>query len=370
MPIQRLLSLDLESQEVCKFLKDHSKQDFEYGDKDAAFTMPEYIDTGKNKPIEFTGPKSNHVTLYTCLQSEYEVYKKNNNMQVALGTTLTRISHDLTISLYAFLYIRRDMEQEKIGKIEEAFMNYDPGRDDVDEIEQRLMDQGFKISDYHVFLSFKLTRTNEPQFDYSHDEAFRKQARESNLHGLRKLTCSKICAMPNMNLDEDKTGRVQKVEDTNTPTDGLQKLADIVSRDSRDCYGLVPTPYRIGTLYQYPEWKIEWVVREFKIGDCTVMKTKIPVLYTRLTKKVLYGLVLSPKDTKELLEKLFLSCIRDSAIAGGIVFLVTGGNFATALSAFKYIVTTCLSTRVPDKIAKCLFPELVIFSKKGDWSKV
>ena len=192
-----------------------------------------------------------------------------------------------------------------------------------------------------------------------------KSASESEINRIRPIgKTTESCNVPDLNLDI--SGRQEEVDDPND-SNGLGAIGERLGSE-RDCEGLVPTEHKIGTLFQYPEWKTKWVLKKIKVGRCSIMKTKVPVLYTRTTKKVLYSFVLSPKDARRLLERVFLNCMENSALVGGLLLLVTGGNFATAISAFKITMEVCLSTKVPDSIKRCLIPDLGILTEKSGWT--
>lgn len=374
MPIQRLFSIDLESDEICNFLKDHSQREYDYALGEAtSIQIDEYYDTNKRKELKFSHPTERclnaerDLTLHTRITKKYEILETSTNMQVSFAETYTRVDHALSLSLYALLLIKKNLNKKLSTQIENVFENYRPGEDDVDGIEQKLVRAGVEISDYQVFLSFKLKRNDGPTSETGHDDEFRRNATGSELNRIKQICEEETCSVPDLDLDQ--TGRTQQVSDPNIPDDGLQQIGDIISA-GRECEGLVPTEHRIGTLFQYPEWKIKWEVTNIRIGRCTIVKTKLPILYTRTTKKVLYAFVLSPSDTKQLLERLFVSCMKDSAIVGGLLLLITGGNFATALTAFKISMKACLSSRVPDSIKRCLIPDLAILTDRGTWTKV
>lgn len=364
MPIQRFLDVDLQSEPVCEFLKNPNAEPY-----DAKFeSMNGYEDTGKRKNLAYSEPSTSEILLHTAIVRNYEIYDRETGMQVSTGRTITRLDHRLNLDAYALLLVKSGISDEHRTTVEEAFKNYNPGKGDVDAVESALVLQGIPIGAYQVLLSFKLTRVAEPVLDDTHDRAFKSIARQSEQHDVRQIgRDAETCDVPDIDLDE--TDRTVVVQDPDRPSKGLAEIGERLGAE-RDCHGLEPTEHRVGTLFQYPEWKIKWVMKDVKIGHCRIVRTKLPELWTRTTKKVLYCFVLSSRDAKRLLEKVFLNCMETSAIVGGLLLLVTGGNFATALAAFKYSMETCLATKVPDSIKRCLISDLAILTDHDSWSRV
>lgn len=363
MPIQRFLDLDLRAEPVCAFLKNHGADSY-----DAGFEpLDGYEDTGHLKDLSYSEPSTSEIRLHTAILKDYEIYDIQTQMQVSKGRTITRVDHGLNLHGYALLLVKSGISKAHRTAIVDAFTAYQPGQDDVDAVEAALVQQGIPIAAYQVLLSFKLTRVAAPVLDDSHDKAFRSIA-QSDRHGVRQQGSElETCDVPNIDLDA--TDRTVAVNDPESPSQGLADLGERLVAE-RDCNGLEPTPHRIGALFQYPEWKIEWVMTDIKIGRCRIMRTKLPELWTRTTRKVLYSFVLSSADAKRLLERVFLNCMETSAIVGGLLLLVTGGNFATALAAFKLSMEACLASKVPDAIKRCLIPDLAILTDHGAWSRV
>lgn len=90
------------------------------------------------------------------------------------------------------------------------------------------------------------------------------------------------------------------------------------------------------------------------------MRTKLPELWTRTRKNVLYGFVLSPSDFTRILSQMFTDCMVQSAVVGGLLALVTGGNFATAVAAFKFSIESCLRYKIVDTMKECIISDLII----------
>lgn len=368
MPIQRVLNIDLESDKICTFLIDRKDREFDNGLVEAeSIAQSEYVGIGKPKDLAYADSGNRSINLYTCIRRKYEILEVSTGMQVSLAETFIRITHPLFLSLYAFLLVKKGLDEQKKTLIKDAFDGYLLGRDEVDKVEERLVRKGVGVSDYQVFLSFKLTRTGDLVYEKRHDDEFIGHATQAAINEVREIEETESCLVPDLNLDV--TGRVQEVDNVDFPDDGIKDFGNKIS-NAKDCNGVVPTSHKVGTLYQYPEWKLEWKMKKVKIGKCTILKIKLPVLHSRTTKRVLYAIVLSTKEAKEFLERLFINCMEKSVIVGGLLLLVTGGNFATALAAFKLSMKACLASKVPENIKRCLIPELAIVTERRRWKIV
>ena len=366
MPIERSRDIDLRSPEVCAFLLDENAPLYD----DKSERTPGYFNSGERKQLRFTEPTSDGLVLYSSIKRRYEVFERASNMQVSTGRTITRVDHKLKLEIYAGLLLKDGITEEHKLAVLDAFQDFDASRGDIDEVETSLIQSGVPSSAYRVFLSYLLRRTSPPSHNTEHDDAFKASVRENEVYDLRQVGRDLAsCDVPD--LDLDSTERVVPVPDPEIPDIGLQTISDSLSAErERDCENVVPTRHRVGTLFQYPEWKIKWVLKEIRIGPCRIMKTKLPELWTRTTKKVLYAIVISPKDAQGVFEKIFLRCLKTSTIVGGLLLLVTWGNFATALSAFKISMHGCLATNIPDAMKRCIVPELVIVTDKNPWTPV
>ena len=376
MPIQKFIDIDLESRDVCEFLKDHDQTEFDYGL--GGVQLSGHDNTGEKKCLTKTD-----ILLHTCIRKKYNVYDTALHMYVGSGKTITRVDHPLKLSLYALLYVKEGLDESKLERIKDAFLNYVPESNSPDQeanhLESSLLTKGDIVAgDYQVILSYKLSRIEAISFEDAHDSEFVLQAtggeEKTNYVNLATLA-EESCVVPDINLDN--TGRVHEVANdmsTICPDVLDEKAREAVSPASlsiakkQDCQDLAIVEHRIGTLFNYPEWRVIWKMREIELGPCRIAKTKLPVLQTRTTKKVLYGtIVVSTADVTDILRNLLVSCMKESAIVGGLVLLIAGGDFATALNAFGISMRACIVAGVPDIVKRCLIPDLAILTDRGTW---
>lgn len=371
MPIQRSIDIDFRSESICSFLTDHGEPDYKHLEHDDRIGEIGYEDSGLRKDMPISDPEIKNITLLTSVAIDYDLVDIRTRQPVSSGRTFIIYKHDLECNIYALLLLKPGIDPESRSKIIDRFEIYDPANDQVDSVESDLVQSGVPIDNYHVLLSFGLSRLGEPKIDSSHDDAFNRQARHSEQYRVHEVSRgSETCDVPNIDLDE--TGRRVVVSNPNDSNEADRGLSDIGQQigEQVDCSDLEPTSHKVATLFAYPEFRVKWKVRRIKIGRCRFGKTKVPILQKRETRKVLYAFVLSPDNVRVLLERVFIDCMKSSVLIGGLAILVTGGNFATALAAFKFTMNACLKTKVPDSVARCVIPELGIVTESGSWKSV
>ena len=124
----------------------------------------------------------------------------------------------------------------------------------------------------------------------------------------------------------------------------------------------VPDPER--TSIDRAEWRIC-----IKIGRCTIMYAKIPVVFSRITKMALWGYTMSRADTKRNMEKAILTCLVYAAVNTCVLAIVTGGlGFAAAVLAYSASTFVCLEIKVSDAV-DCLFVNLRLVAEFSKWEE-
>ena len=140
MPIERFLSIDLQTDAVCDFLRDHANPRYDAGfDSETWMAQGDYEDSGIRKELPNTDDETRNIRLHTAILKNYEIYDRQTQMQVAIGKAVTRVDHPLTLSLYALLLVRKRIDTMQRAAIEQAFQRYQPGIDDVDAVETALL---------------------------------------------------------------------------------------------------------------------------------------------------------------------------------------------------------------------------------------
>jgi hypothetical protein len=99
------------------------------------------------------------------------------------------------------------------------------------------------------------------------------------------------------------------------------------------------------------------------------MKTKIPVIFSRINKQALWGYVMTESQIKRNFGKSIEQCMVDAAIETSIVGVVTGGlGFLAAAAIFTAVCQACLDSKLDDAI-QCLFSSLIIVTERSAWEE-
>ena len=95
-------------------------------------------------------------------------------------------------------------------------------------------------------------------------------------------------------VDEVDDGAIE-VDDPEDTSDFPRIIGQVIERSPsmRECEGIKSDHKRIGTVLQYPEFRIVWKRKTIKIG-CVKLTIKYPQLQTRTTKRVLYAILAYP----------------------------------------------------------------------------
>lgn len=148
-------------------------------------------------------------------------------------------------------------------------------------------------------------------------------------------------------------------------------MAESAQKVDCDTFNLEYVHHRVGTLYQYPEFKTETEKKWFKIGKCKLFKYKaITKTYKRTTKRALYVSAASPKSIVNTIKKGLLDCMVESAIVIGLLALVTGGiALSAAAAAYTSAVTQCLAKKFGD-LDRCIIHDVYLVTEKGEWKEI
>jgi len=115
--------------------------------------------------------------------------------------------------------------------------------------------------------------------------------------------------------------------------------------------GLSCRSFRVASV-KIPETKTEWVlkcvVKDPFSGKCLV-KTKVPVIYTRISTIHLLVRVCVPDDAEAW--EAIKDCVTQAIVAGIAVGVVTSGNLAAAAAALKAYLVACLKSKLGQAVS-------------------
>lgn len=275
------------------------------------------------------------------------------------------IMHKLQVDIYAVLYLR-GVDPAQIPGVVKIFTDTDLA--DVDNAEADIIATGIDPNDYQVDLEIEFTKLGEIGSRTIALETFMEQVGKQlgrdgkplyQVSSLEAVSLACQGALPRFPDDG-----IVVVPDLQNPSDGL--LADARLKNP-SCEDLDIIDYRVGTAFQYPEYKLDWGKKKIKIGRCWTWIWWPDQTYTRTRKYVLYADVVAPPSIRRSFERAIRDCLQDSALETGILVLVTGGmSLPAAVTVFVTACQQCLETKLEDGV-KCVIPDLKLVTEIGDW---
>ncbi len=252
----------------------------------------------------------------------------------------------------------------------DAFEHADLVNDSIGDIESGLIANGIKVDDYYVDLSFKLVKAGDPMRSEANYRLFVDQMsslrdKDGNLaYSVVEVEYGReLCDYPDNSFPHADVLIVGDVDDP---------IAEITATEQgqhKQCENLEVTSHRIGTMFQYLEWKTVWEVREIRVGRCRIMKTKIPVFYSRQRKEALWCYAMTTEQLKRNFEKSIKGCLESAANQTATLAIVIGGlGLAAAAEAFSRAFFFCFETKVEDAV-DCIFKSLKLVAEVGDWEE-
>jgi len=129
-----------------------------------------------------------------------------------------------------------------------------------------------------------------------------------------------------------------------------------------DCGVMRRQEHKLLTLFSWPEFKLEWRRKRVRIG-CASVTIVYPVLRTRTAKMVFFVHYSLPHDVARMIFKVAETCAIRSALAGGVVGVVSG-NPGAALATFNGLFQRCMER----EIVRCIHPGIILVKEVGPWS--
>ncbi|TIS53098.1 MAG: hypothetical protein E5W91_32445 [Mesorhizobium sp.] len=366
MPIQRTISPDLQKPEICAFLKSAAATYSEEGDAATEWSAEGYDFVKDCKRLVAEEPRA----LRTFRSRQVEVYTQANRLLLSPIIT-DPVDHNISMKVFALLFAKKGLDGTLVAEMKKAFEKTDfkdPAL--IADAENEIIKLGAKVDDYQIALIIELHRLASPEYLGMNIKTFvdqmtnYKDDQGKPVYTIKLIDSEKNeCDAASSALED---GDIIEAPDVNDPEDAIGKYE---GDQGHPCKGLVLTMHRMGTAFQYYEWKTVMEVREIRVGKCRIMKTKIPIIYSRIRKQALWGYVMSEAQLKKNLEKAIIDCLISSAIETGALAIVTGGmGLAAAAAAFASACQSCLESKVSDGV-ECLFSSLKLIAEIGEWKE-
>ncbi|TIN79756.1 hypothetical protein [Mesorhizobium sp.] len=367
MSVQRDIAPDLAHPKICPFLND-------FDPKTKTFSLEgENKNERQSQGYTLVDTKEIHTqkqVMMTCLARTFDVISTQSGRVILTSEIFDPIEHHLSLEIWAILFLKDELDKSLSEEIIKIFKDTNPAdpATDLEAIETRIIRAGANMSDYQVDLVWRLTKVEAPIMSTLNSTAFRELVEsvvDENgraYHRVREQQQTRLtCEMPKHNDDEE----IIVCKDLVNPIECIAKREPI----HEGCSDLVYTDQAIGTVFQYYEWKVEWLVRPVKIGRCTIMKTRIPVFFSRITKQVLWGYTLTLQQTKDNFERQMKECILWAAGVTAVAVLVAGGmGIKAAANAFSTALMTCLEQKLDDAV-ECVFGSMRLVAQSSGWEE-
>lgn len=376
MRIQLDYSPNLDTREVHDYILDPKNTN----------SLAEALPTQTGYTLTNTTKSGTHeMTFYSSVKEYYNVLKRNT--LVGNFDILVPVRQVIELQVDMHLLMKDDTPNELKQIIRHAFEKYDPAIDPIEYAEQQM---GADITPdmFMVLPSFTIRKKGAPQLMTKQKEAILAMYDGTDTSGSTvDISDNENRTMPNFFHEKGLRAVYLKTENVgyipSPPEDQLHEVAvadnsktDVIdSILKQDTVGMDCTIYeveriekRIATLLLFPEFKIEWHQISIKIG-CVRITFPVPILYARLSSKVLYAYVGKPNNVGKIFIAQVENCAIKAAVAGAVIGIVLG-NFPGAIIAFKAVFTECIEYNAGQYV-QCLVPGLALLTEpESDWAPI
>jgi hypothetical protein len=354
MGIERQISLDFRSEQYCDFVIDQEQRDFtDIAEIENEWTAMSFVKRGIRTIHQ------SDLDVPSFRRAEYKVSSSASGRVINTVSIHEPIVNPCVLLINAILFLKDGMDPSSVEEIETAFDQVDIM--DVDMTEAEFLRQGINPDDYHIALSFLLTRKSDPRLNDERSKAFVQQTLglgfSVSFQG-ETVTCTASDAVQDERhvIDGDPDDPARPI---------LEHETQEMQRD--DCRNLGLTEETIGTVFIFPEFRMDWVLKKIRVGRCRVVKTHVPVLRVRHNRQVLVAYVVSEDSIRRAFDRAIRDCVIKAALETGILIAVTkGAALATVVTVFVTSCTDCIERKLSDDV-RCLKPNLKLVTQRGDW---
>lgn len=130
------------------------------------------------------------------------------------------------------------------------------------------------------------------------------------------------------------------------------------------CGNMLRRDYKLATVSSWPEFKVEIVSKNIRIG-CSTITIWYPKVYTRTTRLVAYCYISVPEKIWHTLGAIIEACAVRAALEAAVVGVILG-NPAAAAASFEALFKRCIA----EEAYNCLAPGLYINKERSNWDPV
>jgi len=134
-----------------------------------------------------------------------------------------------------------------------------------------------------------------------------------------------------------------------------------------DCNRIESKAFKIGTVFEWPEYKVELRFRKEKVG-CVVLWIPEIVVQQRKSMIVGYVYLYYPERTDEYAIEQMMDCAKMAAATFVVVLIYT--DLAIAIASLKGAFWLCVKVKAVkgiDDIQRCISPDIVTITETTEW---
>jgi len=372
--IQLDYGIILDKLEIYDFALDPPKTDF-------SSPLPTEAGFSIVNPGKLVG--THDVTIFAARREYYAVRQRTN--VVGNFKVVVIVEQPVIAAVTSFLLIRDNVSAGAKTKIVTGFLNYDPATN-PDPIKYVTANTGADVTSdmFVVRTSFMLHKSGAAKV---HDEELEKilalysGAGESSLFvghqdnlghyfleagiTVNKTGEERVGRVPEPEHDLVHTRQVKNVKDNQETDAAVSDIAKLATPAVEGCRFAARENMRIAAVAAWPEFKIDWVDVNVRIG-CINVVFSVPVLRVRISSLVLCAYVVHVDNLEKVVIDTIKGCIVKAALLGAVVGVVFA-NFPTALAAFEAVFEDCVYFNL-GAAAVCMAPGLALLIESSAWT--
>ncbi len=383
MPTETTLNIDLDDPKIIAFVSSSETKmvDPTYEGRKKFVLDSGFEETEKKRPgppfnpdahvpiIENSDPPTNgYIGIVAAEIKTYDLYEKDDqgNFSKFVSKVETQLVHSqhISIAIWHQLFVSKTLSEDEKDRYKEVFENFvfdDTVKPDPNDY---AFGNAISANMYEAPAFFEITKVGGTKINDSQDKAIRDYYSQGDNEGKFKLVFVRSRFEEVREID-DGSYDVADPDDSDSANDIVDQI--IGPGPAETCEHLEYKNQRVATLISYPEFKIVWRRVVIKVG-CVRISIKVPQLWYRNSKRVLYAVIAHKIDVSAIVENVIVHCLKSAALKGTLAGLVTA-NPAVGAAAFKAAFKECVTNQLLEYL-KCLFAELVVLKEKDRWKPV
>ncbi|WP_156933393.1 hypothetical protein [Mesorhizobium sp. LSHC412B00] len=390
MSLDLTITVDLVSDTFLNWLIDDQRKpgnEIESNPKGDAFLAAGFQRAGSDRALG-----ASQVDVYTSEDRAFGIYR--NAVLVASPILNVPIRNSLSVSVGARLYLNIQ-DATLAAQVVEAFENFPVGASSAPEI-MRGIAAGVSEDMYAVvaYYAVKVIKLGIPMFEP-------RQLLDDLLHGTLGggiggtlaeddhggawdektqqdgLLAKQLSATKRSRPEPIRTDKLRQVNrnDMNDPRRSLspeamiQTIAEDVGR-KMDCNHLESKPFKMGTIMEYPQYKVDVTWHDRRIG-CAIISVPEFTASERKAQYIAYAYLYYPTNLDQYVVDQMMDCLKLAAATFVVVLVYV--DFVSALASLKGAFALCVKVKgikAIDDVQRCISPEIATVWETTDWGPV